>query len=152
MLTRRLLLAAPLAFAATEAACTTPAAAQRVTIYKASSCTCCEGWVRHMQRAGFTTVVTAVDDVSTIWRRHHVPDALSSCHLGLVGGYVVVGHVPPADVRRLLTQRPRAIGITVPGMPFGSPGMENPDVPRESFQTLLMLPGGGTRVFASHPA
>lgn len=126
-------------------------AADRVlSIYKTASCTCCEGWIRAMQRAGFSTRVAAVDDVSAIWRRHGVRDELSSCHLSLLGGYVFVGHVPPADVQRFLRLRPRALGLTVPGMPIGSPGMEIPGAALERFETLMMLPGGATRVFARH--
>ena len=131
----------------------TPAGGGRrpaITVYKASGCTCCEGWIAHMQRAGFRTQVVVVNDLSVEWRRRGVPDTLSSCHMGLVNGYVTVGHVPAADVLRLLKQRPRAIGLSVPGMPDGSPGMERPDGKREPYETLLLLPGGKSRVFARH--
>ena len=121
-----------------------------LTIYKTASCTCCEGWVRAMQRAGFTTRVVPIDDVSTMWRRHGVRDELSSCHLSLLGGYVFVGHVPAADIQRFLALRPRALGLTVPGMPIGSPGMEISGAALERFETLMLLPGGATRVFARH--
>jgi len=121
-----------------------------ITIYKAWGCACCEGWIAHMARAGFEPRVVVVEDLSREWRKRGVPDALSSCHLGLVGGYVTVGHVPAADVRRLLRERPQAIGVSVPGMPDGSPGMERPDGKREAYDTLLLLPGGRSRVFARH--
>jgi hypothetical protein len=126
------------------------AAAQPLTVYKASGCSCCEGWIKTMWRAGFTPKVITVDDLSPEWRKRGVPDQLSSCHMGLVGGYVVIGHVPPADVRRLLRERPKAIGLSVPGMPDGSPGMERPDGKREPYQTLLLLPGRRWRVYAQH--
>ncbi len=104
-----------------------------------------------MQKAGFHAKVVEIDDVSPIWRRHGVPDRLSSCHVAEVGGYVTVGHVPPADVRRLLKERPKAIGLTVPGMPWGSPGMESPTGEREAYETLLLLDRAGrTRTFARH--
>lgn len=79
-----------------------------------------------------------------------MPEALASCHSGLVGGYFIEGHVPAADIRRLLAERPEAIGITVPGMPLGSPGMETPTGDRERYDTLLVLKRGTTRVFARH--
>ncbi|HEY8571677.1 DUF411 domain-containing protein [Phenylobacterium sp.] len=121
-----------------------------ITIYKTASCGCCRGWITTMQRAGWRTKVVEQDDVSPIWRKRGVPDALSSCHVSEVGGYVVVGHVPPADIVRLLKEKPKALGLTVPGMPWGSPGMERPDGKTEAYDTLLLLPGGKTRVFARH--
>ncbi len=103
-----------------------------------------------MTRAGYAPAVKVVDEVATLGKKLGVPFELSSCHLGTIGGYVVVGHVPPADVARLLRERPRALGITVPGMPLGSPGMEQPDGRKEAYNTLLLLPGGKTQVFARH--
>ncbi len=137
------------------AAAAWPAAAQAagkpITVYKTSSCLCCEGWVAAMARAGYAPKVVTLEDISPVWRKHGVPDALSSCHMAVVDGYVTVGHVPPADVDRLLRTRPKAIGLTVPGMPLGSPGMESPSGKRETYQTLLLLRGGRTAVFARHP-
>ena len=92
----------------------------------------------------------AVNDLSVEWRKRGVPDMLSSCHMGVVYGYTIVGHVPPADILRLLKERPKAIGLSVPGMPDGSPGMERPDGKREPYDTLLLLPGGRSRVYARH--
>ncbi len=146
MLSRRLLLAAPLALVPAVGL----AAAPLVTIYKTASCGCCKGWVTHMQRAGFRTQVVEVEDVAPIHKKHGVPFELSSCHIGTVGPYVTVGHVPPADVSRLLKEKPKAIGLTVPGMPIGSPGMESRDGRKEAFETLLLLRDGKTRVFARH--
>ncbi|HEY9236943.1 MAG TPA: DUF411 domain-containing protein, partial [Phenylobacterium sp.] len=120
------------------------------TVYKTASCGCCGGWITIMTRAGYRPKVVNVEDVTPIGKRHGVPFELASCHLATVGGYVVVGHVPAADVGRLLKERPKALGITVPGMPLGSPGMEMPDGRKEPYQTLLLLPGGKTRVFARH--
>jgi len=121
-----------------------------ITVYKSRGCACCDGWVTHMARAGFQPRVVVVEDLPREFRKRGVTDALSSCHLGLVGGYVTVGHIPVADVRRLLREKPKAIGLSVPGMPAGSPGMERPDGQREAYETLLLLPGGKTRVFARH--
>ena len=122
------------------------------TAYKTASCGCCKGWITAMARAGFAPTVVEVVDLTSEWRKRGVPDPLSSCHIADVGGYVTVGHVPPEDVRRLLRERPKALGLVVPGMPIGSPGMEVPGGEREAYETLLLLPGGKTRVFARHPA
>ena len=121
-----------------------------MTVYKTASCGCCQGWITHARRAGFAPKVVTQDDISPLFRRHSVPFELSSCHLAEVGGYVTVGHVPTADLMRLLRERPKAIGLTVPGMPWGSPGMERADGQREAYDTLLLLPGGKTKVFARH--
>jgi hypothetical protein len=147
MLTRRSLILAATALAtpATAAPPATP-----ITVYKAWGCTCCDGWIAHMRASGFRATVHIVEDLSVEWRRRGVPDTLSSCHMGLVGGYVTVGHVPAPDVRRLLRERPRAIGVSVPGMPDGSPGMERPDGKREAYVTHLLLPGGESRIYARH--
>jgi hypothetical protein len=145
---RRMLLA--MAGASLVAAPAAAAVGPAITVYKAWGCTCCEGWIGHMQRAGFRPQVVVVNDLSVEWRKRGVPDMLSSCHMGLVGGYVTVGHVPASDVLRLLRERPRAIGLSVPGMPDGSPGMEHPAGKRDRYDTLLLLPGGRSRVWASH--
>lgn len=126
------------------------AAPKALTVYKTASCGCCKGWITSMRRAGYQANVVLVEDVSPIGKKHGVPFELSSCHLATIGGYVTVGHVPPSDVARLLKERPKALGITVPGMPLGSPGMETADGRREKYQTLLLLAGGKTRVFAQH--
>jgi hypothetical protein len=121
-----------------------------ITVYKAWGCTCCEGWITHLRRAGFRTQAVVVNDLSVEWRKRGVPDTMSSCHMGVVYGYTIVGHVPPADIQRLLKERPKAIGLSVPGMPDGSPGMERPDGKREPYDTFLLLPGGRSRVYARH--
>ena len=121
-----------------------------IAIYKAWGCNCCEGWIAHMRRAGYRATIVTVEDLSPRFRRHGVPFELSSCHMAEVAGYVTVGHVPAADVGRLLRERPKAIGLTVPGMPDGSPGMERADGVRDPYSTLLILPGGKTRVWARH--
>ncbi|MDP1616593.1 DUF411 domain-containing protein [Phenylobacterium sp.] len=149
MISRRHLLAAAAA-AALAAPSARAAAPPPLTVYKTASCGCCGGWITAMTRAGYRPKVVVVDDVTPLNKRYGVPFELSSCHLTTIGGYVAVGHVPPADVGRLLKERPKALGITVPGMPLGSPGMETPDGRKEPYQTLLLLPGGKTRVFARH--
>ena len=147
VLTRRTLLAGAAAALPAAALAAPP---RELTVYKTPWCGCCRGWVTHMTRAGFRAKVVEVEDLAPVRARHGVPFELSSCHTGVSAGYVLEGHVPPADVLRLLKERPKALGLAVPGMPLGSPGMESPTGEREAFATLLLLKGGGTRVFARH--
>jgi len=112
-----------------------------VMVYKSPSCGCCGGWVDHMRANGFTVAVKERDDLTPVKARLGVPDSLQSCHTAEVGGYVVEGHVPAADIRRLLTERPRARGLAVPGMPAGSPGMGDGGH-REAYQVILFGDGG----------
>lgn len=127
------------------------AAAAELTVYKTPWCGCCGGWVTHMRRAGFSPKVVEVEDLAPVRQKYGIPFTLSSCHTGVVAGYVLEGHVPPADVARLLRERPKALGLAVPGMPLGSPGMEQPGGATERFQTLLLLDRAGrTRPFATH--
>ncbi len=102
-----------------------------------------------MRAAGFATTVRDEADMNAVKRRLGVPDALASCHTGLVGGYVVEGHVPAADVLRLLRERPRAKGVAVPGMPAGSPGMEMGGR-ADRYDVVAFDANGATRVFATH--
>ncbi len=146
MLRRKLVAAfAPLALLA----CAESAAAAALVVTKTAACGCCKHWVDHMRKAGFTVEVHDVADVTPTARRLGVPDQLRSCHTSETGGYAIEGHVPAADVKRLLAQRPKAAGIAVPGMVVGSPGMEH-GAHSEPYQTILFTKDGTTRVFASH--
>jgi hypothetical protein len=118
-----------------------------VTVYKNPSCGCCGEWVKHMRANGFHLDVKDVDDVTPIKRRSLIPDALASCHTALVGGYAIEGHVPASDVWRMLREKPRIIGLSVPGMVVGSPGMETG--PAQPYSTIA-FDERGTRVFARH--
>ena len=120
-----------------------------VTVYKSPSCGCCSNWVDHMREHGYAVVVNDMEDVQPVKTREGVTDALASCHTATVGGYVVEGHVPAADVQRLLSDRPAITGIAVPGMPMGSPGMEGGSVDRYDVLAFDRATGA-TRVFASH--
>lgn len=131
------------------AACAGPAQAQSLTVYKTPWCGCCTAWADHMKKAGFAVTFVEREDLAPLRARYGVPDALASCHTAVIGGYVVEGHVPAADVQRLLKERPKARGLAVPAMPIGSPGMESPDGTREAYQTLL-LADDGVRVFSKH--
>ncbi|MDH4385605.1 MAG: DUF411 domain-containing protein [Caulobacter sp.] len=147
---RRLVLGAGIFIGFSRAASAQTAPARDLTVFKTPTCPCCNGWIDHMRQAGFTTVVTVVDDLQPIRSSRGLPEALASCHTGVVGGYLVEGHVPAQDVIRLLTERPAAVGLAVPGMPLGSPGMETPRGYKEAFNTLLVLRSGTTRLFARH--
>lgn len=117
-------------------------------VWRTPSCGCCGAWVRHMEAAGFRVRVTQMDDVTPIKEQFRVPPALASCHTARVGGYVVEGHVPAGDILRLLRERPKILGIFVPGMPIGSPGMEGPNA--EKYQVLALDAVGRRTVFATH--
>src|SRR5688500_8716921 len=123
--------------------------AAALTIYKSASCGCCAKWVEHVEKHGFTVTVVNVDDVMAVKAKAGIPNKLASCHTSKVGGYVVEGHVPAADIEKLLAQKPKAKGIAVPGMPMGAPGMEHGDH-RQPYQTLLIKADGSTAVFAQH--
>lgn len=130
----------------------TPAATQLplVVVHKNASCGCCNGWVEHMRAAGFRVEVRNEDNLNPIKERVGVPVGKGSCHTAEVGGYFVEGHVPAADVERLLAERPAARGLVLPGMPMGSPGMEAPDGRSQPYTVGLVGPDGATTVYARH--
>lgn len=121
-----------------------------VKVWKSPLCGCCGAWVDHLREAGFRVEVEDIDDVTPVKRELGVADHLMSCHTGLVEGYALEGHVPAADILRLLEERPEAAGLAVPGMPVGSPGMEMGDQ-RDPYQVLAFERSGRTSVWASHP-
>ena len=114
-----------------------------MTVYRDPSCGWCEAWAAIAGQAGFQVAVVDSQEMPAIKRRYGVPEELASCHTTIVGGYAVEGHVPIADVRRLLAARPTQIkGIAVPGMPLGSPGMEVPDGTRQPFEVMAFDAAG----------
>lgn len=134
-------------------------AVTELTVYRSPSCNCCGHWVEHMQAAGFAVEDVVTDDMEAIKAQYGVPEALASCHTALVAGYVIEGHVPAADVRRLLSDRPAVLGIAAPGMPVGSPGMETGDGPSgpvfdhrvDPYTVVSFTKTGETATFAEHP-
>lgn len=120
-----------------------------VVVHKSESCGCCKVWVEHMQNHGFPVKVQNTDDLGPIKERVGLPYGLGSCHTAEVGGYFIEGHVPAADVQRLLTEKPKAKGLAVPGMPVGSPGMEMGDRV-DPYEVLLVHEDGTTSVYATH--
>ena len=148
---RRLFLAGLMGLAAT--ACKQRVASQglpTMLVHKSEGCACCEGWVRHMQRAGFEVQVRNESNLDDIKTRVGVPVAKGSCHTAEVGGYFIEGHVPAEDVKRLLAQRPPAKGLVLPAMPLGSPGMEAPNGTVHPYTVELVLLSGDTVEFARH--
>ncbi len=123
-----------------------------VEVWKSPNCGCCKVWVEILERDGF--VVKVFDTGNNAMRgKLRIPAALGSCHTARVGDYAIEGHVPPADIRRLLRERPKAIGLAVPGMPIGSPGMDGPDYDNQQdpYDVLLVQADGRTRVFNHYP-
>ena len=119
-----------------------------VEVFKSPSCGCCGKWVEHLRQNGFQVQTHDVNDISATRKQLGMPDQLGSCHTARIGGYVVEGHVPASDIRRLLKDRPKALGLAVPSMPPGSPGMESArPVP---YQTLLVQTDGTSKLFAQH--
>jgi len=124
-----------------------------IEVWKDPNCGCCQDWVDHMQANGFRATVHDTGNAA-VRGRLGLPQKLGSCHTALVGGYLIEGHVPAADVRRLLREKPKALGLAVPGMPVGSPGMDGAFYGgrQDPYEVLLVAHGGGsTRVFSRHP-
>jgi hypothetical protein len=118
----------------------------RVKLYKNPACPCCEGHADYLNKNGFSVEIIPTDDLLAMFRQAQVPTALDGCHLIMMDGYVVIGHVPMNAIRKLLTDRPKIIGISIPGMPVGLPGMEGPrSAPIAVYE---IVPGAGrSRVF-----
>jgi len=127
----------------------TAANAASMTVMKSPSCGCCSKWVEHVRAHGFEVKVVNVDDIMAVKAKAGIPQKMASCHTTMAGGYVIEGHVPASDIKKLLAQKPKAKGIAVPGMPIGSPGMEHGDH-RQPYQTLLIKADGSTSIFARH--
>ncbi len=117
-----------------------------VLVYKTPTCGCCNGWIEHMEAAGFTVDARDTRDLMVVKRDAGVPTQLSSCHTAIVDGYVVEGHIPVEHVRSLLADRPDVAGIAVPGMPIGSPGMEGPNP--QPYQVYSFTRDGQAAVYA----
>jgi hypothetical protein len=143
---RREFLAVSLALGCTGAAAAAP---DLIEVYTTAPCGCCVEWVKHLRANGFVVRAHDVPEPGDYRRRHGIPDALGSCHTAVVAGYAIEGHVPAREIRRLLAERPPAAGLSVPGMPVGSPGMEYRNR-LDPYDVLLVARDGRTRVFASY--
>jgi len=123
-----------------------------IEVWKSPTCGCCGKWVEHLEANGFAVKAknTSPAMLDRIKRQAGIEETLASCHTGLIDGYAIEGHVPAADIKRLLEERPDAIGLTVPNMPIGSPGMEQPGGETEPYDVLLVKKDGNAEVFARH--
>ncbi|MDZ7754504.1 MAG: DUF411 domain-containing protein [Gammaproteobacteria bacterium] len=119
-----------------------------ITVYRHPSCGCCSLWMRHLKANGFEVQAEKVLDMEHGFDRFNIPRQLEACHTAVVDGYLIEGHVPAADVMRLLEERPDVRGLAVPGMPIGSPGMEGPNP--EAYQVLSFDKHGVVREFSYH--
>lgn len=126
---------------------TAVASATEVTVYKSPTCGCCKAWVKHLERHGFDVLAKNVE-VDPIKDQLQVPERMRACHTAIVEGYVIEGHVPAGDIKRLLKERPDVKGLAVPGMPMGSPGMEGPY--KQPYKVMSFGDDGSIKFFAQH--
>ncbi|MCR2745910.1 DUF411 domain-containing protein [Limnobacter parvus] len=125
-----------------------------VEVWKTPSCGCCSAWVSHLEENGFTVKVNDVDNTDSFRAALGMPQEYGSCHSARVNGYAVEGHVPADDIKKLLAEKPDAVGLAVPAMPMGSPGMEHPDFPekRAEYDVLLVKKGGAFTSYTHYDA
>lgn len=128
----------------------TAAAEQVIEVYKSEFCGCCGAWVDHLKEAGFSVKVNNVPNTADYRQKFGIPEKLGSCHTATVSGYALEGHVPAADIKRLLKEKPMAKGLAVPGMPMGSPGMEGDRT--DAYDVVLVRGNGKHSVYQHHPA
>jgi hypothetical protein len=150
---RNFILAGAFSAFALPALATTSSKNPLIEVWKTPTCGCCKEWVSHLESAGFKTVVHDVEDTSAIRAKKGIPLSLASCHTGEVAGYALEGHVPASEIKRLLSERPNAVGLAVAGMPMGSPGMEGPPgaaQPQPRFDVLLVLKQGMPTVYRAY--
>jgi len=119
-----------------------------ITVYKSPTCGCCSKWADHLRKEGFKVKTENTNNMKSVKSMAGVEPKLASCHTALIDGYVIEGHVPAADIKRLLKERPKVKGLSAPGMPMGSPGMEAPR--KQAYQVLSFDKDGKTAVFAQH--
>lgn len=121
-----------------------------MTVYKSATCGCCSSWVEHIEKSGFKVSVVDTDDMNSIKFKLGVPTELASCHTAKVGNYFIEGHVPASDIIRLISEKSEALGIGVPGMPLGSPGMEVPSGETQPYTVTQVNKDGSLSIFSSH--
>ena len=121
-----------------------------ITVYKSSTCGCCTKWVDHIRANGFAPVVQDEEEMEALKDKLKVPEGVRSCHTAQIDGYLIEGHVPASDIRRLLAERPKTAGLAVPGMPPLTPGMAPLGVEPKDFEVISFQPDGSTKLFARH--
>lgn len=122
---------------------------KEITVYRSPTCGCCGKWIEHVKQNHFVVKDIISDNMQAIKQKFHVPANLASCHTAIVDGYVIEGHVPAADIQKLLQTKPDVVGISAPGMPMGSPGMEMGGK-ADDFDVVSFDKAGHTEVFAEH--
>lgn len=122
---------------------------KEITVYRSPTCGCCGKWIEHVKQNHFVVKDIVSDDMQAIKKKYGVPDQLASCHTAIVDGYVIEGHVPAADIQKLLDTKPKVVGISAPGMPMGSPGMEMGGR-ADDFDVVSFDSAGNVQVFAEH--
>ena len=120
----------------------------KITVYKSPTCGCCTKWIKHLEHNGFVVEALNSRDMSAVKRQMGITRQIQSCHTGEVDGYFIEGHVPADDIKRLLKEKPKAVGLTVPGMPMGSPGMEGHR--KDAYSVLLISKDGHREVYSKH--
>jgi len=127
-----------------------PVSAAEMTMYKDPNCGCCGAWATHLQNKGFTVTQKLSNDMDQVKATHGVPAELASCHTAIIDGYIIEGHVPAADIKRLLKERPPIAGLTAPGMPMRSPGMQAEGLPPQGYDVLSFDKQGHSKVYKSY--
>ncbi|GAB1543561.1 DUF411 domain-containing protein [Scytonema sp. NUACC21] len=122
---------------------------QEITVYRSPYCSCCGGWVEHMQKHGFKIKDIKTDEIEAIKQKYNLPPQLASCHTAIVDGYVMEGHIPADNIKRLLKQKPNVAGLAVPGMPVGTPGMEMGSK-KQPFAVMAFDSNGDVTVFQEY--
>jgi len=123
---------------------------KEIVMYKSPACECCTGWAEHLRKAGFTVIENKREDMAAIKAQYGIPQKLESCHTAIIDGYIIEGHVPAADVKRLLKERPGVAGLTAPGMPMKSPGMQAVGQKPQGYDVLAFDRDGTSRVFTHY--
>ena len=124
----------------------------QITVYKTPGCSCCCEWIVHLEKNGFAVVANDVPGTEPYRERFGVPRSLASCHTGVIDGYAIEGHVPAEEIKRLIAEKPKARGLSVPGMPVGSPGMEVRGERRDAFDVVLFDESGKREIYRHYPA
>ncbi len=136
------------------AACSTSAESSsdsQVTVYKSATCGCCSDWVSYLEDNGFAVTTIETEDMATVKDNNAVPLELRACHTALIDGYVVEGHVPVDEIKKLVEEKPNILGIAVAGMPPGSPGMDIPGFETDPFDVVSFDADGNVEIFAQYP-
>lgn len=121
-----------------------------IVVYRSPSCSCCGKWIEYLKQNNFNIKSVSSPDMEAVKEKFGVPDKLASCHTAVIDGYIVEGHVPVEDIKKMLVNKPAIAGIAAPGMPIGSPGMET-DGQKDAYRVISFEKNGKTAVFAEHP-